>query len=102
MAMTDAAKEGQWLRNLTEELGDSTDSTRLYINNQGSGCLSEGEGLHRRTKHIDAKHHFICDCIKTRKINISYVPTAEILADVLTKPLGKTEHQQALKILGLV
>lgn len=102
MAMTDAAKEGLWLRSLTEELGDGTNLTKIYFDNQGAGCLSEGEGLRRRTKHIDVKHHFIRDCIKSGKINISYIPTADMLADVLTKPLGKTKHQQAVKMLGLV
>lgn len=101
MAMSDAAKEALWLKSVMADLGGEEESLRLYFDNQGAGCLSEGEGLHRRTKHIDVRHHFIKDCISSGKIDIKYVPTAQMLADILTKPLGRVKHQAAVKMLGL-
>lgn len=102
MAMSDAAKEAMWLQRIAEELGCSSNSTKMYYDNQGAGALSNNEGLHKRTKHIDVRHHFIRDCIQSGKIKTHYVPTAEMLADVFTKPLGKVKHQQAVSALGLV
>lgn len=100
--MTDAAREAVWLKGLSNDLGIKEDSVWIYYDNQGAGCLSTGEGLHRCTKHIDVKHHFIQECITSGKINIQYTPTADMLADVFTKPLGRVKHQQAISVLGLV
>lgn len=102
MALTDTAKEAIWLRGLSRDMGMEDASTRIFYDNQGAGFLSEGEGLQSRTKHIDVRHHFIRDCVTSGKINLSHVPTAQMLADVFTKPLGKLKHQQAVGALGLV
>lgn len=102
MAMSDASKKALWLKGIVEDLGAEDDVVRLHYDNMGAGCLSAGEGLPRRTKHIDVRHHFIRDCIKSGKINISYTPTADMVADVLTKPLSRMQHEKAVKILGLV
>lgn len=102
MALTDAAKEAIWLKGLARDMGMDDDTTKIYFDNQGAGYLATGEGLQRRTKHIDVRHHFIRDCITSGKINLSHVPTAQMLADVFTKPLGRIKHQEAVKALGLV
>lgn len=102
MAMSDASKEALWLKGITQDLGAEDNIVCLRYDNMGAACLSQGEGLPRRTKHIDVRHHFIRDCIKNGKIDISYTPTADMVADVLTKPLSKIKHQQAVKVLGLV
>ena len=100
MAMSDGAKEVIWLKGLAKELGINLDLVKLYFDNQGAGALSVGEGLQRQTKHIDVRHHFIRDCISSGQINISYTPTAEMLADIFTKPLGRVKHALAFKMLG--
>ena len=79
----------------------NTDSVKIYFDNQGAGALSLGEGLQRRTKHIDARHHFIRECISSGKIDISYTPAADMLADIFTKALGRVKHLAAVKMLGL-
>jgi hypothetical protein len=42
---------------------------------------------HRRTKHIDVRYHYVRQLIAFGKMEVDYVPTADMLADVLTKPL---------------
>ena len=101
MAMSDAAKEAIWLKCLTSDLGVNMDSVKMYFDNQGAGALSLGEGLQRRTKHIDVRHHFMMDCISSGKIDISYTPAADMLADIFTKPLGRVKHLAAVKMPGL-
>ncbi len=43
----------------------------------------------RRTKHIDIKFHFIREKVGDGVIRLLYTPTAEMIADCLTKPVGK-------------
>ena len=38
-----------------------------------------------RSKHIDARFHFIRDMFRTRTISVEYVESAEQHADIFTK-----------------
>jgi hypothetical protein len=55
-----------------------------------------------RTKHINVRYFFIVDRIANKELELVYVPTAEMVADFMTKPL--TGHQFEVlrsKLLGL-
>ena len=49
--------------------------------------MSQGEGSHKRRRHIDIKHHLIREQVERGILHILWVPTAEQQADILTKPL---------------
>lgn len=91
MAMSDGAKEAIWWKALMEDLGVNPESFKMYFDNQGAGALSLNEGIQRRTK----------GCISSVKRNIAYTPTADMLADIFTKPLGRVEHTEVVKMIGL-
>ena len=59
----------------------------LKGDNQSSISLVHNPVYHARTKHIDIQHHYIRDEVAAKRIELSYVPTAEMIADGLTKPL---------------
>ena len=54
--------------------------------------------MHKRSKHIEAKFHFIRDKTEVGTISIHYVPTDKIAADILTKslPVPKVETFRAV------
>jgi hypothetical protein len=54
-----------------------------------------------RTKHVDIYYHYIKDQVKDGKIDLQYVPTAEMAADGLTKPLNKLKHLAWVAQVGL-
>jgi hypothetical protein len=54
-----------------------------------------------RTKHIDIKYHFVKDLAEKDIIELEYVPTDINIADMLTKPLGRSKIQQLRKLAGL-
>lgn len=45
--------------------------------------LSEGRGIHGRTKHIDVKYHYVRGEVEDGTVELSYVATLEQLADIL-------------------
>lgn len=55
----------------------------------------------QRTKHIDIQHHYIRDEVDVERIELSYVPTAEMVANGLTKPLLSVKFNTFVKQLGM-
>ena len=55
--------------------------------------ISRRPGDHRRSKHIDTRRYFLRDAVLNGDIILEYIPTAEQLADGLTKPLTGAQHQ---------
>nr|GEW54883.1 retrovirus-related Pol polyprotein from transposon TNT 1-94 [Tanacetum cinerariifolium] len=91
IALTEAAKEGIWLKGLIGDLGFPQDQATVFCDSMSAICLNKDKVYHDRTKHIDARYHFIRSekRIKVRKIGIKDNP-----ADVFTKlvPLRKFRH----------
>ncbi len=67
--------------------GGGEEAIPLRGDNQSSIALAHNPVLHSRTKHIDIQHHYIWDDISAGEIQLTYMPTAEMIADGLTKPL---------------
>ena len=59
----------------------------IFEDNQGCIALSANPVFHKRTKHIDIRYHFIRERVASGEVELRYVPTAEQLADLLTKGL---------------
>jgi hypothetical protein len=101
-ALSSAVKETIWLRMFMNEIGFPQQApTMIQQDNQSTISLAHNPMQHNRTKHIDIAHHHIRECIEENKIAITYIPTSEIIADVMTKVLMriKFEHcRDKLKI----
>lgn len=59
----------------------------LKGDNQGPIALAHNPVFHSRTNHIDIQHHYIRDEVASKRIELSYVPTDQMIADGLTKAL---------------
>ena len=104
MGLCNAAKEAVWLRNLLTSLGRrkyATECTRIYGDNQGSLKLVANPEMHSRSKHIDVQYHYVRELIQQGLIEVEYIPTADMAADILTKPLKRQLHERNLELLGL-
>jgi hypothetical protein len=54
-----------------------------------------------RTKHIDIKYFWITEKIKEEIVEIDYLPTDDMVADVLTKPLKNEKFKKiAFRLIG--
>ncbi|SCV67782.1 BQ2448_5393 [Microbotryum intermedium] len=103
VAMSFAAREGIWLRRLLSELGFAqSEPTRLHGDNQSAIQLAKHPAFHARTKHIGIHFHFIRDHIAEGTIEMVWIPTNTMAADVLTKGLGSRKHWDFVHAMGLV
>ena len=57
--------------------------------NQGAIAMTKNPVGHTRTKHIDMRYHFVREGVQNRAIILKYVPSGDMIADILTKPLPK-------------
>lgn len=102
LALSEATKEALYLKELLNEIGLKCESVQIYNDSQSAQKLATNFGFHSRTKHIDVRHHFIKQKIQEGEIEIEYMPTEEMPADVLTKGLSVNKHNQCIEALGMI
>lgn len=92
MAISDSCKEAVFLRTFLLECMNLTCDITLWNDSQSAQKLCVNSICHARTKHIDIRHHFIRQLVSEKIVRIGYVPTDEMIADVLTKSLAREKH----------
>ena len=88
-------KEALWLQNLLVEVFKPlADATTLFSDNQSAIALTRDHQFHACMKHIDVCYHFIHWVVETGTLHLVYCPTADMVADALTKalPSPKVKH----------
>ena len=73
----------------------------IFADNQGAIKLSKNPEFHNRSKHIDIKYHFVQDSCQKGLIELIYIPTTEMVADILTKSLPRDRHEKHMKGMGM-
>ena len=97
-----AAKEALWLHLLISEIfATSLKVTTLSSDNQSAIALTKDNQFHARTKHIDVRYHFIRWVCQKGDIQLIYCPTADMVADALTKALPSLKVKHFANALGL-
>lgn len=102
IALAETTKEALWWRIIFSGIGYNTnDATLILADNQGAIALAKNPTHHNGTKHIAIRYHFTREHVNNKNIKLSYIPTIDMAADILTKPLARIAHQRALGMLGM-
>jgi hypothetical protein len=79
-----------WWRAVLDLLGcPCKKPVTVYQDNQSAMLMQNGHASFRRSKHIIVRDSFIKEHIDAGKIVLKYLPTEEMCADMLTKPLER-------------
>ena len=89
-ALCAAAQEFIWLQRLFTEMGLLTVvKPMLYSDNKACIAIANNPVMHKYTKHIDVRLHFIRELLQRDVLKVTYIETKENVADIFTKGLGK-------------
>ncbi|KAH9796155.1 retrovirus-related pol polyprotein from transposon RE1 [Citrus sinensis] len=90
-----------WLKLLLGELKIADiQPMKLYCDNKAAIDISHNPVHHDRTKHVEVDRHFIKEKIEG-VISMTYVPTSQQTADLLTKGLVKPVFEKLVDKLGM-
>ena len=82
-----ATKEALWLRKLLSALGVDGGAVPMGEDNQSCLALVNNPEATGRTKHVDVAYHMVRDYQARGDVAFYFLPSAEMPADGLTKPL---------------
>ena len=103
VGISDALTTVIWIRDFLLGQGHDVGPAVLYQDNMSTIALVEnGQASNERSRHINIKFFFVSDRVEKGEIVIKYMPTDDMIADLLTKPLqGEKFRAMRDKILGL-
>lgn len=104
MALSEVSKEIVHRRRMLSEMDMTefvTQPTLTFCDNQSAIKFSSGQVLHDRSKHIDIRYHFAREAQEKEIIKVEYLPSGDMVADILTKGLPKMKHSKCMELLGL-
>ncbi|CAL1353625.1 unnamed protein product [Linum trigynum] len=102
-AIAHATAELEWVRNLLQELHQPlTESPTVLSDNLGATHFSANPVFHSRMKHLALDYHFVRQLVQSGRLSVRYIPTAQQLADMLTKPLAASRFLLLRSKIGVV
>ncbi|KAG9088220.1 hypothetical protein FRC06_002163 [Ceratobasidium sp. 370] len=86
-----------WVRQFLTDLElPPSAPTLVYTDSRSAIALTKDAQFHSRSKHIDIRHHFICDACKRGDVVVQHIPGDDNPADLLTKALAHPRIQRLL------
>ncbi len=107
VAVDDCMPSICWTRYFLEAQGYRTTDTIVYQDNKSAILMQENgkASCSKCTKHINIRYFFITDRIKKKELRVEWLPTENMIADYMTKPLQgslfKRFRDQIMGVTGL-
>ncbi|KAK6143263.1 hypothetical protein DH2020_023611 [Rehmannia glutinosa] len=91
-----------WMKQTLADYKCSFENVPIFCDNISAINIAQNLVHHNRTKHIEIRHHFLRDCVSKRKIEISFVPSQDQLADIFIKQLSSETFASIRARLGIM
>ena len=88
VALADAAALAMKVRNFLSHQGHEMKPIQIYEDNKSViSMIQQGKSTNNRTKHIKSKYYFVKQYILSNELAVTWCPTEDMIADLLTKPV---------------
>nr|GEU47982.1 hypothetical protein [Tanacetum cinerariifolium] len=101
IALSDCCAQILWMRSQLTDYGLGFNKIPMYRDNKSVIALCCNNVQHSRSKHIDIRYHFIKEHVENEVIELYFVITEYLLADIFTKALGKERIEFLINKLGM-
>ena len=106
VAAVDTGKEVVWMRQFLGKIGytgssSSSPPSFLRIDNQSAISVAKNPEHHGRMKHLDLRFYWLRDSVESGILEPMFVPTLDMAADILTKPLARVRVEACRDMMGL-
>ena len=79
------AKDAEALRSTLEDMGNTQPPTPITTDNKCASGIANETVKQRRSKAIDMRYYWVCDCIKQGHFHVFWRPGTENWVDYFTK-----------------
>ncbi|GAA5871105.1 hypothetical protein JCM1840_007591 [Sporobolomyces johnsonii] len=101
-SFSSAVREALWLRSLFVDLGiPPSGPTLIRADNRSMITLANHPASHHRTKHFAVHASFSRERVANGDVQLEWMPTDELPADMLTKALASAKHRRFCEKVGL-
>ena len=102
VAMSRCAQQLIWMQTWLDEVEIAhTTPGVIRGDSRGAIALAKTTKDHGKVKHIDIRHHFLRELVKSEAITFEQIASADNLADLFTKPLARDHHHRFLTALNI-
>ena len=100
IALSDSTSQVIWTRDFLIHQGYEMGAADIMQDNKSTIMLAEkGRSTSEKTRHINIRYFFVKDRINSKEIQLNYLSTNEMIADILTKPLQGAQFIKMRNIL---
>jgi hypothetical protein len=83
-------------------IGHDTNMVHMLGDNMGAIALTKNPHINERSKYIDICCHFVRALARHGHLPVSYVQTADMVADGMTKPVQRVAFERFKNQVGIV
>ena len=103
VAMSRCAQQMAWMKTWLDEVQIEHEVPGVIMgDNRGAIALAKNTKDHGKVKHIDIRHHYLRELVKSGTIIFEQVASTDNLADLFTKPLSRDHHHRLLRMLNVL
>ena len=102
IALAKAAQELIWLQRLLMDMNKNpVDPMTIFEDKQSTIEMTKNPQYHGKAKHIDIRFHYIREMVTMNKIELKYCKSDKMIADILTKGIGKIQFAKVRSMIEL-
>jgi hypothetical protein len=91
IGLSEGLTHALWIRHCLKDMNAGHECMTIFQDNESSIHITKnGRNTGQRTRHLDVRYFHAIDCVKKGEIDVTYIPTQDMLADYFTKPLNGT------------
>jgi len=91
-----------WIKQQLSYFGLSIERVPIFCDNTSAINIAKNHVQHKRTKHIDIRHHFLRDNVEKGQISMNFCATEQQIVDIFTKALAREHFERNKLELGMI